>query len=227
MFVPGSGPPWTGHPRRTRWRSAGSGRGHPRALEEWFTGLGATDTSTRTDLYLAPADPSLDLKLRGGESESLEVKRRLAGPDRRTFGPEVAGNVEQWYKWSFPLAHAPGLRTDDRTGLWRPVEKIRVLYAFAAAELRSFVGDLADTTAAHVELTAVTTRSETAWTCGVEAAGSPGETEDVLAAAGAELFGPDFPVDLPVERSIGYAAWLGRLDAETGPAAEVLVPSER
>jgi hypothetical protein len=90
----------------------------PRALEEGFTGLGATDTSTRTDLYLAPADPSLDLELRGGESGSLEVKRRLAGPDRRTFGPEVAGNVEQWYNWSFPLAHAPGLRTDDRTGLW-------------------------------------------------------------------------------------------------------------
>ena len=49
----------------------------------------------------------------------------------------------------------------------------------------------------------------------------------MLAAAGAELFGPDFPVELPAERSVGYAAWLGRPDAEMGPTAEVLVPSER
>ena len=48
-----------------RWFGTGT---PPRALEEWLTGLGDTDTSTRTDLYLAPADPSLDLKLRGGEA---------------------------------------------------------------------------------------------------------------------------------------------------------------
>ena len=207
-----------------RWFGMGS---PPRALDEWIVGLGAVDTSTRTDPYLSPVDPSLNVKLRGGGDASVEVKRRLGAPRRRNFDPDVSGNVEQWYKWSFPLEHAPGLRTVDRTGLWLPVEKTRTLYAFDDAEMDSLVDEGREDATAEVEVTAVATASETAWTCCLEVGGHPDDLEDVFAAVSTQLFGADFPVALGSDDSFGYPEWLRRVAADTGPSPAVLVPSNR
>jgi hypothetical protein len=208
-----------------RWFGTGA---VPERLDEWIAGLGPTETATRTDLYLAPSHPTFNLKLRGGGGEFVELKRRLGGPERRGFGSGVAGHVEQWYKWSFPLAHATELRTTDRTGLWLPVEKTRTLHAFDGADRGPLDERLAtaDVTA-HVELTAVAARSETAWTVGIEVAGRPGALEDALDAVGTAAFGDGFPVDLSPTQSVGYAAWLHRLAADSRPSADVLVPSNR
>lgn len=206
-----------------RWFGTGP---PPRALDEWLAGLGPVETSTRTDRYLSPPGPSFNLKLRSEGGEFLETKRRLADAERRDFGPDVTGRVEQWYKWSFPLDHRPELWTTDRTGLWIPVEKTRALHAFDDDDLRS-LDDAPSGAAAHVEVTEVTALGETAWTCGLEAAGPADELERAVAFVGSELFGEGFPVGLPVERSFGYAEWLGRLAGDTRPDSEVLVPSRR
>jgi hypothetical protein len=207
-----------------RWFGTGP---PPRELDEWLAGLGPVDTSTRTDRYLSPLGPSFNLKLRSEGGEFVEMKRRLADVDRRDFGPDVAGAVEQWYKWSFPLAHAPDLRTTDRTGLWIPVEKTRSLRVLDD-EGRSLGDDVTWTdVTAHVEVTEVTALGETAWTCGLEAAGRVDGLERAVASVGSELFGEDFPVALPAEQSFGYAEWLRRLAGDTGPDSDVLVPSRR
>jgi hypothetical protein len=208
-----------------RWFETGA---PPEELDEWVTGYGPVDTSTRTDLYAAPLDPSFNLKLRGEGGGSVELKRRLGGPDRHTFAPDVTGRVEQWYKWSFSLDHTPGLWETDRTDLWLPVTKTRTLAAFDGADLQSFDEGLsADGVTAHVELTAVEACSETAWTCGLEVAGRPDEFEEAFVAVGSELFGDGFPVGLSAAQSLGYAAWLERLATDRVPAPEVRIPSNR
>lgn len=189
----------------------------PPALGEWIDGLGGTTTATRTDLYVAPPAPSSNCKLRGG-GDAIELKRRLGTPERRDFGPDVAGTVEQWYKWRFPLERtpAPPSSADDPTGLWIPVTKTRVLHRFDDVPTDLF---------AHVEVTEVTARSSTAWTCGLEVAGPPAEVESVFETLATDLFGDDAPLALSVEESFGYAEWLGRFGVE--PTAGVLVPSKR
>lgn len=208
-----------------RWFGTGS---VPRELDEWLAGLGPVDTSTRTDRYLSPVGPSFNLKLRSEGGEFVEMKRRLVDPGRHEFGPDVAGAVEQWYKWSFSLDHRPGLWTTDRTGLWIPVEKTRSLHVLDDGERRSLGDDVPWTdVAAHVEVTEVTALGETAWTCGVEATGPVDGLERAVTLVGSELFGEGFPIALPAEQSFGYAEWLRRLAGDSGPDSDVLVPSSR
>jgi hypothetical protein len=216
----------------------------PRELEEWIAEVGPVRTSTRTDLYLSPLDPGTNLKLRSEGDEFVEVKRRLATLGRHDFGPDVTGTVEQWYKWSFPLAGASELREADRTGLWLPVEKTRTLSAVD----RDAVGPIDDDhvgagTTVHVEVTRVEvggekrvgvegeneieTLSETAWTCGLEAAGPPAGLEGAFETVGAALFGEGFPLSLSADRSIGYVEWLRRITSDGAPASGVLVTSDR
>ncbi|MFC6941810.1 hypothetical protein ACFQE8_17825 [Salinirubellus sp. GCM10025818] len=205
-----------------RWFGTGA---PPGELDEWIAALGSVDTSTRTDSYLSPFGPSLNVKRRGGES--IEVKRRLGELGRHDLAPGVAGNVEQWYKWSFPLDRAPDPTSADRTGLWLPIEKTRTLYALDGAEIGSLAGNVSGPTTAEVEVTEGRTVSETAWTCCLEVAGRPDDLESVFDAVAAELFGADFPVELEPDESFGYPEWLRRVTANTGPSPEILVPSNQ
>jgi hypothetical protein len=208
-----------------RWFGTGQ---PPQELGEWITGLGSIDVSTRTDLYFPPPDPSFNLKLREEGGAAVELKRRLSGPESHTFGPDVDGSVEQWYKWSFSLDHCPELWTADRTGLWLPVTKTRTLYEFDRPELRWFDEQLSEAeVTAHVEVTEVEALSETVWTCGLEAAGDPDELGAAVSVVGSALFGNGFPVDLSAEQSFGYVRWLRRLMSEVQPSDEVLVPSNQ
>jgi len=200
----------------------------PRDLDEWIAGLGSVESASRTDLYLSPPTASFNLKLRREGGEFVELKRRLGGPERRSFAPDVTGDVEQWYKWSFSLDHSPSLWTSERTGLWLPVRKARTLHALDAADLPSSGASLSDEdVTAHVELTAVTASSATAWTVGLEVAGRAEALAGAFAAVASEVFGEPFPVDLSAEQSVGYSEWLRRLAADSRAAAEVLVPSNR
>ena len=205
----------------------------PTDLSTWISDLAPTDpapsdAARRTDLYFPPLDPTFNLKLRGGDADAVEVKYRLGSRTRHTFGPDVTGTVEQWYKWSFPLDYAPSLWSADRTGLWLPVEKMRLLYLFEQSVLRSLDPRLSETDAtAHVEVTEVTALSTTGWTCGVEAAGGPAELEDVLDAVGDVLFDESFPVELGADQSLGYVEWLRRLSGDVSPNAGVRLPSKR
>jgi len=205
-----------------RWFGDGS---PPDAVREWLTGLGTTDASTRTDLYLAPPAPSFNLKLRDEGDGFVEVKRRLGPPVSRTFTDVVAGHVEQWYKWSFPLKGRTGLREHDPTGLWIPVEKTRLLQVVDGDE--GPLADRPDDLTAHVELTEVTAPAGHAWTVGAEVAGPVTDLEPTFAALSTELFGSAFPATFTEGRSFGYAAWLARNDAGGTANPAVLVPSQR
>jgi hypothetical protein len=207
-----------------RWFGAGA---PPGELDEWIAGLGSVDISTRTDSYLSPLDPSLNVKLRGGGGESIEVKRRLGELGRRDLAPGVAGNVEQWYKWSFRLDRAPEPSSADRTGLWLPVEKTRTLHALDGDEVGTLVDGVSGAATAEVEVTEVRAASERAWTCCLEVAGHPTGLEGVFDAVAADLFGTDFPVELAPDDSFGYPEWLRRATTDQGPGSEVLVPSNR
>jgi hypothetical protein len=155
-----------------RWFETGS---PPRAVDEWISGLGTVDRSTRTDLYFPPPGPAFKLKLRSEGVDFVELKRRLADPTVHTFAPDVEGNVEQWYKWSFSLDHTPAPWTADRTGLWLPVTKTRTLYTVEEADLRAVDDGIpAADVSVHAEVTAVSAASARAWTCDIEAAGPPG-----------------------------------------------------
>jgi hypothetical protein len=204
-----------------RWFGDGS---PPDDVRAWFTDLGSVDAGSRTDRYLAPPSPSFNLKLRG-DGASVEVKRRLGAPVSRTFADGVAGRVEQWYKWSFPLEGRSGLEERDPTGHWVPVEKTRLLHALDGA-----AGPLADRPedlTAHVELTEVTAPEAHVWTVGAEVAGPVAALEPAFDALSTELFGGAFPVTFTEGRSFGYAAWLARTGAGGTPDPAVLVPSQR
>jgi hypothetical protein len=209
-----------------RWFGEGA---PPAKLDEWVAGFGPVDTSTRTDLYASPPDPSFNLKLRSEDGEFVEAKRRLGSPERRRFGSDAAGDVEQWYKWSFSLDHAPSLWTDEPTGLWQPVRKTRTLAVLDGSDRESFAEPLSDAVTAQVEVTTVDADglSTPAWTCGLEVAGDADALDAAFDAVASDLFGGSFPVELPADRSLGYAEWLRRRAGEPRAAATVLVPSKR
>jgi hypothetical protein len=206
-----------------RWFGDGA---PPESLREWFDGLGAVgaaDATTRTDLYLAPSDAALNLKLRDEGDGFVEVKRRLGAPVSRTFEDGVDGHVEQWYKWSFSLDRRSALRAHDSTGLWVPVEKSRLLHTLDGDDAPAS-GAAGPT--AHVELTEVTTPTAHAWTVGVEVSGPADDLEPTFDAAVAAAFAEACPTALTEARSVGYAAWLDAEDSGTADPA-VLVPSRR
>jgi hypothetical protein len=204
-----------------RWFREGS---PPDAVRAWFADLGSVDAGSRTDRYLAPPSPSFNLKLRD-EGASVEAKRRLGPPVSRSFANGVAGRVEQWYKWSFPLEGRSGLEKPDPTGLWVPVEKTRLLYALDGTD--GPLSDRPDDLTAHVELTEVTAPEGHAWTVGVEVSGPVADLEPAFEALSTELFGGAFPVTFTEGRSFGYAAWLAQNGADGTPDPTVLVPSQR
>ncbi|MFC7227651.1 hypothetical protein N0B31_09575 [Salinirubellus salinus] len=196
----------------------------PEPLREWFGRLGDADAGSRTDLYLAPTDAALNLKLRDEGDGFVEVKRRLGAPVSRTVGGEVDGHVEQWYKWSFSLDERAALRARDPTGLWVPVQKSRLLHRLDGDDASA--SGVAGPTA-HVELTAVTTPTANAWTVGVEVAGPAAELEPAFDAAVATVFAEPCPAALTEARSVGYAAWLDAEPTQAGADPAVLVPSRR
>lgn len=190
----------------TRWFGTGS---LPKAVEDWFTTLGPIDTSTRTDLYFHPYDISLNVKIRDDYGELLQIKRQLGRTLTRTFGPDVTGRAEQWYKWSFSLDDTPNLWNEDHTGLWIPVEKTRMQQSFDGDEIELLENNVSDTrTTIGIELTEVVAEDETAWTFCLEVNGPSESLEETLDIAGSVLLKGEFPVSLSASQSFGYTHWL-------------------
>ena len=196
----------------------------PAALRDWFDTLASPKTSTRTDLYLPAADPTLNLKLRG---DQVQVKRRLAGPIRTSFGPKAAGCCEQWAKWSFRLSEEESLPGDEEpTDQWIPVEKTRHQFAIPAGDQSALTSTLPTSPPATIEaeLTEVEADAATAWTLCVETKGPVSSLVDTLTTAAPLLLDDQLPVSLSTDQSFGYIRWLQQLPAvSTRPAPEVQI----
>lgn len=197
----------------------------PLALRDWFETLGSIETSTLTDLYLPTTDPTHNVKLRDDE---IQIKRRLAGPIRTTFGPNAAGCCEQWAKWSFRLREADPFPEDEEpTDLWIPVVKTRRQFSIAAEDQSALSSTLPTSPPATIEgeLTEIETGEDAAWTLCLEAEGPVNSLVDTLTTAAPQLLDDRLPVTLSTDQSFGYIRWLQQLPAvSTRPAPKVQIP---
>jgi len=197
----------------------------PDALRTWFHTLGAVETSTQTDWYLPAEDPTLNLKVR---DDQLQIKRRLAGPFRRAFGPDAAGRCEQWGKWSLSLQDGPTVWSADPTGLWIRVEKIRHQISIPADRQSSLTETLPTSPPASIELELTTLKAdaESAWTFCLETEGPIEGLKDTLTTAGPLLLDDPLPVELPDDQSFGYVRWLQqRPSTSLRPISDVQIPA--
>jgi hypothetical protein len=197
----------------------------PDALREWFGTLGTIETSTQTDLYLPAEDPTLNLKLR---DQKLQIKRRMAGPLRTSFGPRAAGRCEQWGKWSFNIGDEQASLWDrDPTDLWVPVEKTRHQISIPPENQSTISTDLpaAPTATIEAELTQVEANGDLQWTFCLEAEGPVPSLVETLMTAGPKLLDDRLPVTLSDDQSYGYVRWLQQLPSVSArPAPEIQIP---
>jgi hypothetical protein len=187
----------------------------PQAVHDWLErGIGLPDVQpARQDHYLhLPGNASLGIKLREGR---IEVKQRLRQRGTAHFGENVAGVVEHWRKWSFPIS-TPEL--DPRTWLtpatsWIAVDKVRRLqrYRWDTDGTVSVVRlDRMPEWGCEFELSEVRAGGGRWWSVCFEAFGEEARLDDGLYAV-ASIFLQSWPVVMEEEQSIGYPAWLSLL----------------
>lgn len=192
-----------------RWIAPGR---PPDALTRRFGDLGAPGPQGRTDMYLCVSGTDdLGVKLReGGKAFELKLRQHDFGDTKFAVG--VAGNLERWQKWSFPVTdaacQAAGLGLPG--GSWVKVEKNRrlVTYRLAGDGTVAMV-DEREGDGCSVEVTSLVVNGSEWWSLGFEAFGSTDRLADALTAtteaffAGAELSGA-----LAGTPSCAYPAWL-------------------
>ena len=183
----------------------------PEVAQRWFEGLAGTpDLEARTDRYVRPMSPDgLGVKWREGK---LEVKRLAEALGEARFHEHVAGRVERWRKWSFPLAEAAALA--HPAGDWLNVAKARRVCYFSAPPDRPLrpLGEGEQTThGCGLELGEVRVGDSVWWSVCLEAFG-PDEAAlpDRLHRVAARVFA-EGPPDLPPEAALSYPAWLLRV----------------
>ncbi len=188
------------------------GRGEvPPAVVRWFAGCPgqAAAYPPRTDHYLWGTGEALGVKLREGR---LEVKPRLTVEGVVPFHPHMAGQVERWAKWSFPLAEGYDALASVRTSAaWIAVGKARALRAYAIGA----DGALAPAPPGQVppqgctlEFTHLQVRGQAWWTVGFESYGEGPGLRARLYAVVERVLAAGTPPQLDAATSCGYAAWL-------------------
>lgn len=189
----------------------------PVSVRFWFGAVaGQPALEQRTDRYVRPASPDgLGVKWREGK---LEIKRLRAVLGEERFHARVAGRVESWRKWSFPLADAAELTRPG--GDWVEIEKRRRVRYFAAppdADVRPLENGEQTRHACGLELGEVRVGDDEEavwWSVCLEAFG-PDESAlaDRLRRVAAHVVAGADPPDLPAEAALSYPAWLSLLDA--------------
>ena len=188
-------------------------RGHPPAgLTDWFRSgdVPPTCEATRDDLYLSlPGCDNLGIKLRQGNVELKRLSRR-GGMER--LRADVPGRVEEWIKWSFPLAEESStdavLAEGDRA--WLKVTKTRMLrkYEVTGTEVRVVNGASRVAEGCNLELTTLVISGEAWWTLGFEAFGAESNVErNLRLALQSELADSRFPT-MKAEDSYSFPEWL-------------------
>jgi hypothetical protein len=181
----------------------------PDAVRRWFEALedaAAIDQPARTDLYVQPTGPAMNVKVREGR---LEVKRREAVGPRQPLADGVQARLETWRKWGFPLQPGAAQEAADDAH-WIAVRKRRWLRNYQRSETGvALVGETETPEAAcQVEISEIGARGETGWSLCFEAFGATDRLESVLRATAVHVLSGDVPFTLAPEQAQGYPAWL-------------------
>jgi hypothetical protein len=177
----------------------------PAPVVDWFETV-AGPPQARTDSYLAlPGTDALGVKVRGGTTR-FELKLRPAPASPLTLPGGVAGELEEWQRWSFARSWIS--RFLPRLGLpktrWLEVDKRRRLTTIP------YDGD--GDAGCRVELTQLRAQGREWATVGFEAFGPEAALVPALTAAAERFFGSlDLPDGLGADLSCGYPGWLTTL----------------
>lgn len=199
----------------------------PGQIVDWLHTPGCLPAAQppRVDHYLSlPSQPTLGIKLREGH---VELKARLGNARKVEMGPGVAGMMAPWRKWSFPLAFAASSEGAPLEQLlvpassWIAVEKERLMQRWQldggleAAPVRLGAPVVQG---CEFELSQVRAGGEEWWSACFEAFGPESGLERALLSTAAKVLGPGCPLNLDVEHSLSYPAWLARFEASAEPA---------
>ena len=184
----------------TRWFTEGD---LPDGLCDRFGGcLGERSRfPARTDIYLRqPGRDDLGVKTREGQ---LELKQRLDSLGEFTLGDALAGVMERWTKWSFPLANDPSL--DLEPAYWVAVTKTRRLWYVHR-----------DAATAQVELSRLQVRERIWWSLSLEVTGPDAAAEAALLGTLERLLDGKALPALGLDAAAGYPLFLNRMALRTG-----------
>ena len=168
-------------------------------------------TESREDAYLIrPVLRGLSVKIRAGRV--LEVKVCHGRPGILDAAGRARGRLESWRKWSFPFG--PLGPYDAGPSAWTVVHKRRRISQFRLASGRIMAGipGRATEAACAVELTDLSSGSETWWSLGFEATGPADLLRSTLQGTAALVFARTLPADVEFDMSHcqSYADWLSR-----------------
>ena len=180
------------------------------AIAGWFRRFPAW-TESREDAYLIqPVLRGLSVKIRAGRV--LEVKVCYGRPGILDAAGRARGRLESWRKWSFPFE--PLGPNDAGLSAWTVVHKRRRISQFRLASGRIMAGipGRATEPSCAVELTEVSSGSETWWSLGFEATGPADLLRSTLQGTTALVFARALPADVEFDMSHcqSYADWLSR-----------------
>jgi hypothetical protein len=186
------------------------------AIAGWFRRFPAW-TESREDAYLIhPVLSGLSVKIRAGRA--LEVKVCHGCPGILDAAGRARGRLESWRKWSFPFG--PLGPYDAGPSSWAVVHKRRRISQFRLASGRITAGipGRATEPSCAVELTEVSSGSETWWSLGFEATGPADLLRSMLQGTAALVFAQALPADVEFGMSHcqSYVEWLSRRDSPAG-----------
>jgi hypothetical protein len=175
----------------------------------------SADPSPRVDHYLRIAEgDTLGIKLREGRIE-LKQRHRQYGAVR--LHGWVAGIMEHWRKWSFPLAGLnDGLKGAAHPASdWIDVYKRRWLQRYEVLDeekIAAVSSQYYPDQGCDFELTEVRAAGAAWWTLGFEAFGNEDTIQENLRLLADRVLGFTDPPVLAVEDSYGYPRWLQIVD---------------
>ena len=180
------------------------------AVAGWF-GRFPGWTESREDAYLIrPVLRGLSVKLRAGRV--LDVKVCHGCPGILDAAGRARGRLESCRKWSFPFGPLGPYYAGPSA--WSVVYKRRRISQFRLASGRIMAGipGRATEPSCAVELTEVSSGSETWWSLGFEAAGPADLLSSTLQRTAALVFARALPADVEFDMSHcqSYADWLSR-----------------
>ncbi len=179
----------------------------PAEVEAWFqTVAGEAAWEARTDHYVRPATPDgLGVK---GRTGNLEVKRLAEVVGEEQLHARVAGRVERWRKWSFPLDAGAALR--NGAGDWVAVAKRRRKGTFVVrgGAVERTARDESPQQGCSLEIAEVRAEGRTWWGVSFEAFGPEAELVGLLRRAAAHVLAEAEPPELAAAQSRSYPRWL-------------------